>query len=95
MADFQITAAEVLEVLYSDSNPNLIYGIKVKPLDGTPSEDETTLSVMTAKPLNTSILFWNPFPNWEWYFLIQLWQELTGFYWVLLVFLLRASLQLA
>jgi hypothetical protein len=56
MADFQITAAEVLEVLYSDSNPNLIYGIKVKPLDGTPSEDETTLSVMTAKPLNTSIL---------------------------------------
>jgi hypothetical protein len=56
MTNFQITAAEVLEVLYSDSNPNLIYGIKVKPLDGTPSEDETTLSVMTAKPLNTSIL---------------------------------------
>ena len=56
MADFQITSGEVLEVLYEDSNPNLIYGIKVKPLDGTPSEDETTLSVMTAKPLNTSIL---------------------------------------
>ena len=56
MADFQITPAEVLEVLYGDSNPNLIYGIKVKPLDGTPSDDETTLSVMTAKPLNTSIL---------------------------------------
>ena len=56
MAEFQITSGEVLEVLYSDSNPNLIYGIKVKPLDGTPSDDETTLSVMTAKPLNTSIL---------------------------------------
>lgn len=56
MADFQITSAEVLEVLYSDSNPNLIYGLKVKPLDGTPSDDETTLSVMTVKPLNTNIL---------------------------------------
>ena len=56
MAEFQITSAEVLEVLYSDYNPNLIYGIKVKPLDGTPSDDETSLSVITAKPLNTSIL---------------------------------------
>jgi len=56
MAEFQITSGEVLEVLYSDSNPNLIYGIKVKPLDETPSDDETTLSVITAKPLNTSIL---------------------------------------
>lgn len=56
MAEFQITSAEVLEVLYSDYNPNLIYGIKVKPLDGTPSDDETALSVITAKPLNTSIL---------------------------------------
>jgi hypothetical protein len=56
MSEFQITSGEVLEVLYGDSNPNLIYGIKVKPLDGTPSDDETTLSVITAKPLNTSIL---------------------------------------
>ena len=56
MAEFQITSGEVLEVLYGDSNPNLIYGIKVKPLDGTPSDDETSLSVITAKPLNTSIL---------------------------------------
>ena len=56
MAEFQITSGEVLEVLYGDSNPNLIYGIKVKPLDNTPADDETTLSVITAKPLNTSIL---------------------------------------
>ena len=56
MAEFQITSAEVLDVLYSDYNPNLIYGIKVKPLNGTPSGDDTSLSVITAKPLNTSIL---------------------------------------
>jgi hypothetical protein len=56
MAEFQITSAEVLEVLYSDYNPNLIYGLKVKPLDGTPSGDDTNLSVITVKPLNTSIL---------------------------------------
>jgi len=56
MAEFQITSAEVLEVLYSDYNPNLIYGLKVKPLDGTPSGDDTNLSVITVKPLNTIIL---------------------------------------
>jgi hypothetical protein len=56
MENFQITPAEVLEVLYENSNPNLIYALKVKPLDSTPSDDETVLSVITAKPLNTNIL---------------------------------------
>jgi hypothetical protein len=51
--------AEVLEVLYSDSNPNLIYGIKVKILDGTPisgDDPEISASAITAKPLNTSFI---------------------------------------
>ena len=56
---FQLMPAEVLEVLYSDANPNLIYGIKVKSLDDAPITSETpeaAASVMTAKPLNTSFI---------------------------------------
>lgn len=51
--------AEVLEVLYSDSNPNLIYGIKVKILDNTPisgDDPEISATAITAKPLNTSFI---------------------------------------
>jgi hypothetical protein len=51
--------AEVLEVLYSDSNPNLIYGIKVKILDSSPisgDNPEMSPSAITAKPLNTSFI---------------------------------------
>ena len=52
----QITAAEVLEVIYEDTNPNLIYGLKVKEFGGTPAGDVNSLAAITAKPLNTSYI---------------------------------------
>ena len=55
MAD-QITPAEVLEVIYEDTNPNLVYGLKVKEFGPTPSGDESSTSAITAKPLNTSYI---------------------------------------
>jgi len=55
MAD-QITPAEVLEVIYEDTNPNLVYGLKVKEFGPTPSGDSTSTAAITAKPLNTSYI---------------------------------------
>jgi hypothetical protein len=45
----EVLSGEVKKVIYSDSNPNLIYGIEVKTLESIPS-------VVTAKPLNINIL---------------------------------------
>jgi hypothetical protein len=53
---YEISAAEVLEVIYSDENPNLIYGLKVKEFGSTPASDASEVTTITAKPLNTSIL---------------------------------------
>lgn len=55
MAD-QITPAEVLEVIYEDTNPNLIYGLKVKEFGGNPAGDANSSNAITAKPLNTSYI---------------------------------------
>jgi hypothetical protein len=55
MAD-QITPAEVLEVIYEDTNPNLVYGLKVKEFGPSPSGDVSSVSTITAKPLNTSYI---------------------------------------
>lgn len=49
---FQIVPAEVLEVVYNDSNPNLIYSVKAKILDNTSAKDVSSITVITAKPLN-------------------------------------------
>lgn len=53
---FQLMPAEVQEIIYSDSNPNLTYGIRVKLLDGTAGSDTTSVTSITAKPLNVNIL---------------------------------------
>jgi len=53
---FEIYAAEVLEVIYSDANPNLIYGIKTKPMDKTPYGDSSNITAITAKPLNINVV---------------------------------------
>ena len=45
----ELLSGEVKKVIYSDSNPNLIYGIEVKTLESIPS-------IVTAKPLNINIL---------------------------------------
>lgn len=45
----ELLAGEVKNVIYSDKNPNLIYGIEVKTLESIPS-------TVTAKPLNINIL---------------------------------------
>lgn len=45
----ELLSGEVKKVIYSDSNPNLIYGIEVKTLEAIPS-------IVTAKPLNINIL---------------------------------------
>jgi hypothetical protein len=47
-----LTAGEVLEVIYTDDNPNLVYGIKVKILDNLPAADEESPVAITAVPLN-------------------------------------------
>jgi hypothetical protein len=51
----QIRYGEVLRVIYTDNNPNLLYGIEVKILNSDPistKDPETSTSVITAKPLN-------------------------------------------
>jgi hypothetical protein len=48
----QIMPAEVFDIIYSDDNPNLIYGIKAKILDATPVTDVSSATIITAKPLN-------------------------------------------
>ena len=54
---YQIMPAEVLEVIYKDENPELIYGVKVKILsDGAAGDDETSASTITAVPLNYNSL---------------------------------------
>lgn len=53
---YQIKFGEVLEVIYEDSEPSLIYGIKVKLFDLTPVVDATSVNVITAKPLNLNVL---------------------------------------
>jgi hypothetical protein len=52
----QITPAEVLEVIYTDENPNLIYGLKVKEFGSGVSSDASSPAVITAKPLNMSYI---------------------------------------
>ena len=47
-----LTAGEVLEVIYTDDNPNLVYGIKVKVLDGQSYTDVNSAAIITAVPLN-------------------------------------------
>lgn len=53
---YQIMPAEVFEVVYSDANPNLIYGLKVKILDSTPVTDVSSATIITAKPLNINAI---------------------------------------
>jgi len=53
---YEISAGEVLEVIYSDENPNLVYGLKVKELASTPASDVAEITTITAKPLNTGFL---------------------------------------
>ena len=52
----ELTPAEVLEVIYTDENPLLVYGIKVKVLDGMPATDAESTTVITAVPLNFSYI---------------------------------------
>ena len=52
----ELRPAEVLEVIYEDTSPSLIYGIKVKPLDSRPVTDAESPSVVTAIPLNFSYI---------------------------------------
>ena len=52
----ELRPAEVLEVIYEDKTPSLIYGIKVKPLDSRPVTDAESPSVVTAIPLNFSYI---------------------------------------
>ena len=55
-SDYQIKFGEVVEVIYDDKEPSLIYGVKLKLFDLTPMTDETSVNVITAKPLNLNIL---------------------------------------
>lgn len=48
----QIVSAEVLDVIYDDANPNLIYGIKAKILDSNIANSASDPNVITAKPIN-------------------------------------------
>ena len=47
-----LTAGEVLKVIYTDENPLLVYGIKVKVLDGQSYTDVNSAAIITAVPLN-------------------------------------------
>jgi hypothetical protein len=53
---YEISAGEVLEVIYNDDKPNLIYGLKVKELGGGPASDVAEVTTITAKPLNIGFL---------------------------------------
>jgi hypothetical protein len=52
----ELLAAEVKEVIYTDDNPNLVYGVKVKVLDDKPAADEESVTVQTAVPLNYNVV---------------------------------------
>jgi hypothetical protein len=52
----QLMPAEVLEVIYEDKSPSLIYAIKAKVIDGRPVTDAESPSVLTAIPLNFSYI---------------------------------------
>ena len=52
----EIWPAEVVEVIYSDSDPTVIYGCKVVRLSGPSAKDSSDISVQTAIPLNQNIL---------------------------------------
>ena len=52
----QLMPAEVLEVIYEDKTPSLIYAIKAKIIDGRPVTDAESPSVLTAIPLNFSYI---------------------------------------
>ena len=52
----EIWTAEVKEVIYLDSNPSLIYGIRVARLNGPGAIDDTSGILQTAIPLNYNIL---------------------------------------
>ena len=55
----ELLAGEVVEVIYTDLTPQLVYGIKVKILDGqTPDPElpEISPSIITAVPLNFSYI---------------------------------------
>jgi hypothetical protein len=53
---YEIMPAEVLEVNYTDENPELIYSIKAKIKDDQIYQDEESLAVITAIPLNSNQL---------------------------------------
>ena len=52
----ELTAGEVLEVIYTDDNPELVYGVKVKILDNNIGHTPEDTSVITAVPLNFSYI---------------------------------------
>lgn len=55
----ELLAGEVVEVIYTDLTPQLVYGIKVKILDGQlvdPEIPEISPSIITAVPLNFSYI---------------------------------------
>lgn len=52
----EIYPAEVREVIYSDENPVLLYGIKVKQLDNTGIKGDSSITLQTAIPLNYNVL---------------------------------------
>jgi len=51
----QIISAEVVEVIYTDENPKLLYGVKVKMTGGSSAAGENP-ATFTAVPLNSNIL---------------------------------------
>ena len=53
---YEITAGEVLEVIYDDNKPNLIYALKVKEIGSGPASDVSEVTTITAKPLNIGFL---------------------------------------
>jgi len=53
---YEISAGEVLEVIYDDTKPNLIYALKVKEIGSGPSSDVAEVTTITAKPLNIGFL---------------------------------------
>lgn len=54
--EHDLQAAEVIEVIYNDSNPNLLYGLKVKLFELTPGRDPESSTIYVAKPLNANLL---------------------------------------
>lgn len=54
--DYEFAPAEVVEVNYSDKNPELFYSILVRVRDFTSFVDKTSDTVITARPLNVNSL---------------------------------------